>query len=108
MKVCYGLTTEIPACREPELSPALEAQRTGTGLRSRRVQVRILLRAHERTWRNGQRTCLIRRRLVVRLHPFVLWPWSKKRTPGCEPGGTGVSPVGHPTGESQSGAATDS
>ena len=35
-----------------------------------------------RTWRNGWRACLISRRLVVRIHPFVLWPWSKKKDAG--------------------------
>lgn len=60
MKVGYGNNGRDPSpTPEPELSPALEAQRTSTGLRSRRRQVRILLGARickgrtKRTWRKG-------------------------------------------------------
>lgn len=101
VKVRYGRFDPIPAREGPRCLHALEARGTSAGVRSRRAQVRVLLRARERTWRNGWRTCLISRRLVVRIHPFVRRPWSKIRAPGCEPGGTGESPVGHPTGGSR-------
>ena len=45
MKVCYGRIDSIPARVGPRCLHALEARWTSTGVRSRGVQVRILLRA---------------------------------------------------------------
>ena len=76
------------------------------GLRSRRVHVRVVLRALKGMWRRRSAHLPDKQEDGCSSQPIPTVAVAQRiRAPGRDPGDTGESPVGHPTGGSSSGRA---